>query len=246
MPNFGNSRSQASEKLWAKAWRRGDLQIKVYRPEAHAKRLAQDDIEEKLSPGYKAWKKDKERADKLNLELSLREKYANEDKDALERQLRASREAAGRRLTLVTAPSPDENPCELEAITYNGYGHAAHPTYRHDRECPLHSEHGTERFEFPREVPNRPENQAGWNMNSQRYDNSQPHGARYDEHPGRYFDGSDSYVATSHHIPHYELEGEMPAAHLSTVTRGGPYELSEQHYPRGYEASSAKSKGNWI
>lgn len=100
-------------------------------------------------------------------------------------------------------------------------------TYRYHRECPLHSENGTDRFEFPREVPTRPQNQAGRDLHHQRYDPSQPSGGLYGQvYPERHYKGSSSYAATTFYSSDHELEGDMPAAHVSSVIRGGPYEVT--------------------
>lgn len=221
MPSYGYSKGRFQRKFWEKAEERGDVQYIIHRPKEQARRKARDDIEEKLAPGYKTWKEEKERVEQLNEEIRLREKYANEEKDALKRQLRESREAAGRRLTLVTALSPDEDLYEVPGS--NEYGQVAPQTYLDDRECPLHSEHGPERYEFLREVPNiRPQDQ-GRARHHQRYDLSRPYGGSsgqvyFESHYKR----SRSQAASGHYSPHYELEGEMPVAHLSTVTRAGP------------------------
>lgn len=238
------SKRRAEYKFWAKAEERGDIKFVVHRPEEHARQVARDDIEEKLAPGYKAWKKKKEHVEMLNIEIQLREKYANEEKDALERQLRASREAAGRRLTLAVAPDSDEGLCGAPGS--NEYGQVAPQTYRYNRECPIHSENGTERFEFPREVPNTSQNQAGRAMHHRYYNPSQPYGIPHGQgHPDGHYEGSGSYADTTFSSNH-ELEGDMPAAHLSTVTSGGPYELAGQQYLQGYEHSGASSSGDWI
>lgn len=246
MPSYGYSKGRFERKFWEKAAERGDVQYFLRRPEeGQARREARDDIEEKLTPGYKACKKDKEHVEHLSIEIQLREKYANEEKDALERQLRESREAAGRRFTLVTAPSPEED--LYEAPGSNEYGQVASQTYQFHRECPLHSENGTERFEFPREVPTRPQNQAGRDLHYQRYDPSQPSGGLYGQgYPERHYKGSSSYSATNFYSSDHELEGDMPAAHVSSVTRGGPYEVSEQQYFQSYVPPGASLSGNWV
>lgn len=129
----------------------------------------------------------------------------------------------------------------------NEYGQVAPQTYRYHRECRLHSENGTERFEFPREVPTRPQNQAGRDLHHHRYDPSQPSGGLYGQvYPERHYERSSSYAATTFYSSDHELEGDMPAAHVSSVIRGGPYEVSEQQYFQGYGPSDASSSGNWV
>ncbi|KAJ4415056.1 hypothetical protein N0V82_007572 [Gnomoniopsis sp. IMI 355080] len=249
----------ARVRIYEEEAKNADTRSTFMKPEDFARPQSQEDQKENRKPGWKPRKRGKESKDNLVVEQELRENHAARKDDMLERHLRDKREAAGRSLTQVVASGSDRHK-RGQTPSSNVYGQIAPQIYRDESECGLISKRGTVRYELPAEEEPRPRQPDGVPMRPQRYD-CPYYGIEYGRQPGwtlhygrfqpstpcENLPGQDAVAGRG--SVGYELQGDMPAAHLSTVTTRGPYGLPVSHQtsysdqaPR-YKASEGQS---WI